>query len=490
MESCNIDTLNEYSIEQINKVAAGNRLLTMEIEPSMKCNYNCRYCYASHDNSNEHILSFEELVDVIKQAKELGAEKIIILGGEPTIYPFFLNLLDFINSEGLQSEVFTNGSMITPELSKILFEKKVNVVLKLNSLNPKVMEFLTGRSDSLNNALNAIRCLKDAGYPGKNYLLGVSTVLCKQNFNEITDLWKWLKDQRITPYFEMITPQGKAKEDGKLLIEPKELENLFKRIADIDLELYGNKWEIQPPLVANKCLRNMYSCLIDSYGNVKPCVGVNIECGNIREKKLKNIIKESGLIQDLRNYRKKMRGPCRKCENLDECYGCRGSAYQLTGEPLASDPLCWKNQEKLDQICTLPFLAKNIIPQTGRMSMLDRLLKFGDRTATAELVIRDDNPFLNEDNVLSETVYTEILAQTIAAVNGFYSLENGQEPGLGFIIGLKNVKNYGTVRCGSKLTVKINRTVDLGDFGVVDGEIYCDDAIIAEGELKIWGKGA
>jgi radical SAM protein with 4Fe4S-binding SPASM domain len=488
MEMCSIDTLNEYSINQINKVAVDNRLLTIEIEPSMKCNYNCRYCYASHACSNEAKLSFKEITEIITQAKELGAEKVILLGGEPTIYSDFLKVIDFINSEGLQTEIFSNGSMITAELAKVLFKKSVRIVLKLNSLKSEVMALLTGRTDSLNNTLNAIKYLKEAGYPDKTHLLGVSTVICKQNLTEIIDLWKWLKDQAITPYFEMITPQGKAKEDAELVVESKDLETLFNKIAKIDLELYGNKWDIQPPLVANKCLRNLYSCLIDSHGNVKPCVGVNIMCGNIREKKLKEIIKSSGVIQDLRNYKKKLRGPCSKCEKLEECYGCRGAAYQLTGEPLASDPLCWRNQDKLDQIYKLPFPADRIIPQTGKTKMLDSLVKLGDKTAEAELTIKPDNPYVDENGILSESVYIELLAQTIAAVNGFYALENNQEPGIGFIIGLKNIKNYGIVRRGDKLNIIIERTIDLGDFGVVSGEVYCNEAIIAEGELKIWGK--
>ena len=488
METCNIDTSNEYSIELINQVAANNRLLTMEIEPSMKCNYSCRYCYASHNSTEEPTLSYEEIIKIINSSKELGVRKIIILGGEPTIYPHFLEIIDYINNVGLQTEIFTNGSMITPELSRTLYEKNVRVVLKLNSLKPEIMEFLTGRSDSFDNTLNAIKYLKKAGYPDKTHLLGTSTVICKHNLSEITDLWIWLKDQEITPYFEMITPQGKAKEDADLVVDPKVLEKLFRKIADIDYELYGNKWDIQPPLVANKCLRNMYSCLIDSHGNVKPCVGVNIICGNIREKSLKEIIRSSELIQNLRDYKNKLRGPCKKCDKLQECYGCRGSAYQLTGEPLASDPLCWRNQDKLDQIYSLPFPAQNIIPQTGKMKMLDTLLKIGDKTAEAELTVKPDNMFVDENGILSETVYLEFLAQTVAALNGFYALENGQKSEMGFIIGTKNIKNYGIVHVGDKLTVKIEKTVDLGDFGVVNGEIYCKDAIVAEGEIKIWGK--
>lgn len=39
-----------------------------------------------------------------------------------------------------------------------------------------------------------------------------------------------------------------------------------------------------------------------------------------------------------------IKGPCNSCDMTDGCYGCRGAAYQLTGDYLASDPLCRRRQ--------------------------------------------------------------------------------------------------------------------------------------------------
>jgi MoaA/NifB/PqqE/SkfB family radical SAM enzyme len=38
------------------------------------------------------------------------------------------------------------------------------------------------------------------------------------------------------------------------------------------------------------------------------------------------------------------KGPCANCDLADGCYGCRGTAFQVTGDYLASDPLCWRNR--------------------------------------------------------------------------------------------------------------------------------------------------
>ena len=487
MEFCNIEISNEFSAEEINTTAKSNRLLTIEIEPSMKCNYKCSYCYAAHEKPPKNELSLDEVKNIIIQAKDLGAKKIIILGGEPTIYKHFRTVIEFISGLGLQSEIFTNGSTITEDLAGFLFKNRVRVVIKLNSLNPEIMAELTNRKDSLDKALNSLKLLKEAGY-GKDLLLGASTVICQYNYDEILHLWQWLKDQDIAPYFEMITPQGRAKENDGISLPTEKVEELFNKIAELDYKLYGEKWDIQPPLIGGKCLRNLYSCVVDSTGNVKPCVGVNINCGNIRKNTLQEIIQESGVIQDLRNYKEKLRGPCRSCDHLKECYGCRGAAYQLTGEPLASDPLCWRNKDKLDQIYSLPYPAADIIPQQGKMQMVDTLVRLGDKKGYVEAEIKSGSPFVDENGVASESIFLELIAQSLAAINGFYALENGITNGMGFIIGAKKIKNYGLVKVGDKLTIEVKRDVDLGDFGIVYGKVFHNDKLIAEGELKVFGK--
>ncbi|MCI5120939.1 MAG: radical SAM protein, partial [Candidatus Electrothrix sp. AUS4] len=64
---------------------------------------------------------------------------------------------------------------------------------------------------------------------------------------------------------------------------------------------------------------------------------------NICKGGVADILHHSEEIKNLKNYRETIKGPCRTCEKAEECYGCRGAAYQLTGDYLASDPTCWRN---------------------------------------------------------------------------------------------------------------------------------------------------
>ncbi len=333
----------EFTEDEIQKAVADNRLLSMEIEFSRRCNFRCSYCYVPTKEELENELSRAELKDAISQAKELGAGKIIILGGEPSIYPHLQEMISFIKEEGLEAEMFTNGSGITPELADFLARNKVRVVLKQNSQDEVIQDRLAGKTGAFQIIKEALKNLRQAGYPAADHFLAVSTIICQQNIAELPHMWEWLRNHDIEPYFEVITPQGNAKQNTWLEVSSHELKIIFSKLAQIDKEKYGREWEPQPPLAGNRCMRHQVSCVVTSTGNVMPCVGVTITIGNIRQQPLSEIIKNSEVINNLKNFRQTIKGECRTCEKASECYGCRGAAYQLTGDYLEADPTCWLN---------------------------------------------------------------------------------------------------------------------------------------------------
>jgi len=331
----------EFSEEEIRQAAAAGRLLSMEIEFSRACNFRCVYCYLDDHRAHIDELSRSEIREVILQAKDLGARKIIILGGEPSIYPHLIEMLRFLGSQGLEIEMFTNGSGVTAELASVLAEEKARVVIKMNSRRAEVQDRLAGKKGAFACISQALETLQRAGYPSPELFLAASTVICRQNIDELPALWQWLREQGIEPYFEILTPQANARENTWLAVEPLELRDLFVQLAVVDRERFGRIWEPQPPLVGNRCMRHQVSCVVTAMGEVMPCVGVTIPLGSVRTQRLADILQHQ-VITDLKNYRHMIKGPCATCEKSHECYGCRGAAFQLTGDYLASDPTCWR----------------------------------------------------------------------------------------------------------------------------------------------------
>lgn len=336
----------DFTSEEIDESLKRGGLLSLELEFSRECNIRCVYCYASAGEAMPDELSVDELKDTIAQAAELGAKKIILIGGgEPLMYSGLREVVKYIYSMGLEQTIFTNGVLITRELADFFKAHRLSVVVKCNSQDQRIQDSLVGVEGTHAKIQSAIKCLMDAGYPDKELQLGIQTVIMKQNIDEIPSMWIWAKERGIIPYFEMLTIQGRAREYMEYAVEPAEVERIFCELRDIDLKKFDKIWPSRPTIASFSCKRHLYSCLINSQGYLQPCTGINLFVGNIREQSLKDILKSSKVITDLRGIRHNIEGECSSCDYSLDCYGCRGNAYQLTGNYLASDPACWLNNE-------------------------------------------------------------------------------------------------------------------------------------------------
>jgi radical SAM protein with 4Fe4S-binding SPASM domain len=287
----------------------------------------------------------------------------------------------------------------------------------------------------------------------------------------------------------MLTPHGSAADHPWLAVEPGAAEAIFRAVCELDRTRYGLEWGPQPPLVGGRCLRHQFSCLVTAAGDVFPCVGVTIPLGNVRERRLAEIIRDSEVLQDLRNYRQTVKGPCRECERAAECYGCRGTAYQLTGDYLASDPSCWRNRERQQAIERFPIPIDGMLPQRAPMRVVDRLLRVGERTAEVEWVVDARSPFVRPDGAVDPSVYLELMAQSIAALNGFRENGRGGREPRGLLLGARGIQVNGCARVGDRLVVHVNKYARYGGFGLVRSRVVRDGEVLASGEVKVWHQG-
>lgn len=332
----------EFSQEEIAACKAKQGLLSLELELSRACNLRCIYCYAESGLPLKNELTLTEIRSVIDQAADLGARKIIVLGGgEPLLYPHIIDVFDHIKSRAMDVDLFTNATLITPAMATTLYDRNIAISMKMNSKNETVQDELAGRQGTWQEIQHGFKALQQAGYPDADHTLGIETIICAQNYAEIPALWRWARDNNIIPYIETMTDQGRATKHQSLAVSPEKVRAMFEQLATIDEKEYGNSWLPRPPLAGSHCARHEYSCTVTAIGEVFPCPGVSIATGNIRTQPIQTILKSSTVIQELRNIRTNIHGKCKECEHLEFCYGCRGNAYQCTGDHLASDPACW-----------------------------------------------------------------------------------------------------------------------------------------------------
>lgn len=344
-----------FSREEIAGCLAREGLLSLELEFTKKCNLRCTYCYASAGDALQGELTLPELIGVIEQARQLGARRVVLLGGgEPFLFPPVKEVIRHIHSLGLSQAVFTNGMLLSKELCRFLWDHRVKVAVKHNSFLPAVQDALAGVTGAHRLIARGLRLLMESGYPGEDRPLCIQSVICRQNRDEIEPMWIWARERGITPYVEVLTNQGRAKENPDLALLPGEVRTIFHRLSAIDRERFGVRWTPKPPIAGFTCRRHLYSCLVNSQGFVQPCTGVDLSVGNVREKPLAAILRDSGVIRDLRQIHQRIDPACRACEFGGECYGCRGNAYQATGSYLAADPACWLKQGGEPGACCWP----------------------------------------------------------------------------------------------------------------------------------------
>ena len=338
-------------------------LSRISVELSRRCNLRCIYCYASASRDiRRHGLADEEAKLIVDQAIALGAKKVVVVGGgEPFMTDMMkpggrFNLVEYVCGRSAYVHVFTNCTLITRDLAHWLAERAVSVIGKLNSLRPRIQDHLVGgcgRSSRIMNGIEALLCTGFAeAQPSR---LALATIICRQNYDELPDLWRWMRQRHIVPYVEIPTLQGRAKQNQEDLFfseheAPSRYKEVFEELLRIDQAEFGFTWTPHPPHVARSCDLYHTNCYVNAEGGVQPCAGVDEEYGHLRVGRrqasgqtLRSIL-GSSRFQECRNVARRVGEPCKSCGLRGQCYGCRGNAWHLTGDIFAGDATCWRSR--------------------------------------------------------------------------------------------------------------------------------------------------
>ncbi|MDI6855928.1 MAG: radical SAM protein, partial [Candidatus Thermoplasmatota archaeon] len=95
------------------------------------CNFNCLGCIRKKDCYDIHLRNKDEpknktqrlsLARVLKILTTLKAEKVILMGGEPTIDLEILKLTEILRALGIYTYLLTNGYILSDELIQSINE--------------------------------------------------------------------------------------------------------------------------------------------------------------------------------------------------------------------------------------------------------------------------------------------------------------------------------------------------------------------------------
>jgi GTP 3',8-cyclase len=139
----------------------------LRISVTDRCNIRCRYCMPETEvpllRLNE-IITYEEIVEVIRIAVELGINKVRLTGGEPLMRKGICDLVAMISDiGGIRDLAMTTNGVLLEQYAPDLARAGLNRInISLDTLDPEKFKYIT-RGGELDDVLRGIESARDAG---------------------------------------------------------------------------------------------------------------------------------------------------------------------------------------------------------------------------------------------------------------------------------------------------------------------------------------
>ena len=178
----------------------------LRISITDRCNERCLYClpenYADWLPRGE-ILTYDELLAIVRATTTMGFKRFRVTGGEPLIRPGVVEFIrDLIATLGVESVHLTTNGTRLPELAKPLFDaglRRVNI--SLDALDPAIYRAIT--NGDLAPVLEGIKLVKKIGFGS----VKLNTVLMRgKNDGEVFRLLDFAAEHDIAIRFIELMP--------------------------------------------------------------------------------------------------------------------------------------------------------------------------------------------------------------------------------------------------------------------------------------------
>ena len=323
-------------------------------ELTYRCPLHCVFCYNPvqlKQASSE--LSTAEWVEVMRQARQLGAAQLGFSGGEPLLRDDLEELVQEAHRLGYYTNLITSGVGLSPERARRLKDAGLDhVQLSFQDSTRELNDFLS-HTKTFELKKRVAQTIKAHDWP-----MVMNCVLHRHNLPHVgaiidmaLDLgaeylelanvqyygWAWVNRDHLMPTRAQLQEaeavvQGWRERIGKqcrlLFVVP----DYFEERPKACMNGWGSVFlSIAPDGLAMPC------------HNARDLPGLQLP--NVREQPIADIWQRS---QAFNAYRGQdwMQEPCRSCdERYKDFGGCRCQAFMVTGDAAATDPVCSKSPQ-------------------------------------------------------------------------------------------------------------------------------------------------
>lgn len=319
-------------------------------ELTYACPLQCPYCSnpLQLPASRKNELSTEQWLQVMREARKLGAVQLGFSGGEPLLRPDLTELIAAADQMGFYCNLITSAVGLTAEKVSAFKQAGIKHIQISFQGSDQETNALFGGTDSFAHKLAMTKEVIAQGIP-----LGLNFVLHRHNIHQVTDFLN-IAEGLGAEFIELANTQYYAwalHNRDKLLPSSAQLEEAEAATNRFRAQHQGNMkvifvapdyYEKRP----KKCSNGWGTTFITvtPEGDVLPCQSARIIDGlsfpNVRESSLEHIWRDSDLFNHFRGT-KWMQEPCASCPEKEvDLGGCRCQAYMLTGDAYATDPIC------------------------------------------------------------------------------------------------------------------------------------------------------
>ena len=210
-----------------------NVIRSANLHVTAKCNYRCGPCFDK--NLDRGIMTPEQWKPRLTLLKERGITKINIVGGEPILYPHFIELCGLIKSMGLTVSIVSNGSLIDENMIKRMKGLVDWIGLSVDSPDNRVEKIVGRQAGGLDHIKNVIKVADMAHKNDIRVKLNI-TVIRQSYRQDFSDLICRMGPERVKA-LRVLKIEGENEEDyGTYAISRKQWKHFVKNHENIVLK--------------------------------------------------------------------------------------------------------------------------------------------------------------------------------------------------------------------------------------------------------------
>jgi len=234
----------------------------ISIDISDKCNLQCRICNQWKDNNKNRKLSFKDIKRFMDKISEVFPTTIIEFSGQEPLLKkeLLLKSLQYGKSKKLGLALSTNGTLIDQQTANKLVSLNIHhISISLDSVKPKVHDYLRNKEGSFKKAVQALQFLVQAKKLSEEIkmIISVTTVITNNNLDELLDVYSFAKKLGVDSInFNAYVPDNSY---------------FFNKDVNYNDEFWVTKGKI---LKLNKIINKIIDL---KKKNIKPVIGNSIE---------------------------------------------------------------------------------------------------------------------------------------------------------------------------------------------------------------------